>query len=99
MTLLIGSVGKRSRAEMELGAKVIVATPQTIANDLKSGAFSLDGFGVAIFDECHRAVGKYAYTYIANELAVRGRADRGPHGFAGKQRRTKIERARQARLT
>ena len=57
---------------MELGAKVIVATPQTIANDLKSGAFSLDGFGVAIFDECHRAVGKYAYTYIANELAVRG---------------------------
>jgi Fanconi anemia group M protein len=72
VALLIGSVGKKSRAEMELGAGVIVATPQTIANDLKSGAFSLEGFGVAIFDECHRAVGKYAYTYIANELAVRG---------------------------
>ena len=72
VALLLGSVTKRQRMEAEQTAKLIIATPQTIANDLKSGNFSLEDFGVAIFDECHRAVGKYAYTYIANELAVRG---------------------------
>ena len=71
IALLLGSVGKKQRKELEQSAKLIIATPQTIANDLKSGNFSLEDFGVAVFDECHRAVGKYAYTYIANELAVR----------------------------
>lgn len=71
VVLLLGSVGKKQRKELEQTAKLIIATPQTIANDLKSGNFSLEDFGVAVFDECHRAVGKYAYTYIANELAVR----------------------------
>jgi Fanconi anemia group M protein len=71
IALLVGSVGKKERAEIEENARVIIGTPQMIANDLKSGIFSLEGFGVAVFDECHRAVGKYAYTYIANELAVR----------------------------
>ncbi len=71
VALLLGSVGKKQRKELEQSAKLIIATPQTIANDLKSGNFSLEDFGVAVFDECHRAVGKYAYTYIANELSVR----------------------------
>ena len=71
ISLLLGTVAKKDRRDTESEAGVIIATPQTIANDLKSGAFSLDGFGIAVFDECHRAVGKYAYTYIANELAVR----------------------------
>ncbi|MGC8629154.1 MAG: helicase-related protein [Candidatus Micrarchaeia archaeon] len=71
IALLVGTTKKRERKEIEQKAKVIVATPQTIANDLRSANFSLMGFGVAIFDECHHAVGKYAYTYIANELAAR----------------------------
>jgi len=72
IALLLGSIGKKERSEIEQRAKVIVATPQTIANDLRSGSMSLDGFGVVVFDECHHAVGKYAYTYIANECAVKG---------------------------
>ncbi len=72
MTLLLGSVKKSKRKEAEKYARVIIATPQTIANDLKSGEFSLEGFGVAVFDECHRAVGKYAYTYVANECKAIG---------------------------
>ncbi len=71
IALLVGSVGKKERVEIEENARLIIATPQMIANDLKAGTFSLEGFGVAVFDECHRAVGKYAYTYIANELAVK----------------------------
>jgi len=70
--LLTGAVGKKKRMMLENEAKVIVATPQTIANDLKHALLSLDDFGVIVFDECHRAVGKYAYTYIANEAEQKG---------------------------
>jgi Fanconi anemia group M protein len=70
--LLTGSMPGRERRERENEAKVIIATPQTVANDIKSGRLSLDGFGVVVFDECHRAVGKYAYTYIADECKLRG---------------------------
>lgn len=69
--LLVGTVNKKKRGEYEGKAKIIVATPQTVANDLRNGLFSLEDFGTVVFDECHRAVGKYAYTYIANESVVR----------------------------
>ena len=71
IALLTGTSIKSARRELEANAKVIAATPQTIANDLKSGALSLDGFGIIIFDECHKAVGKYAYTYIADEAKLK----------------------------
>ncbi|MGC8676345.1 MAG: helicase-related protein [Candidatus Micrarchaeia archaeon] len=70
IALLTGAMRKDARRALESSASVLVATPQTIANDLRAGSLSLSGFGVAVFDECHHAVGKYAYTYIANELAA-----------------------------
>jgi Fanconi anemia group M protein len=71
LVLLTGSIGRDKRTDASINARVIIATPQTISNDLKSGSFSMDGFHSIVFDECHRAVGKYAYTYIANECALR----------------------------
>lgn len=71
LLLLTGSLNKSRRTALEEEARVIVATPQTISNDLKNGLVTLDAFGCCIFDECHRAVGKYAYTYIANECATK----------------------------
>ncbi len=72
LLLLIGTVSKKKREAMEENAKIIVATPQTVANDLKDATLSLDNIGLVVFDECHKAVGKYAYTYIANECNIRG---------------------------
>ncbi|MEM3625285.1 MAG: DEAD/DEAH box helicase family protein [Candidatus Bilamarchaeaceae archaeon] len=46
---------------------IIVATPQTIANDIENGIAPRD-FVLCIFDECHRAVGDYAYVKIAAAL-------------------------------
>jgi Fanconi anemia group M protein len=69
--LLTGALSKEKRIIMEQNALVIVATPQTLANDMKQGILSLNEFGIVVFDECHRAVGKYAYTYIANEAQAR----------------------------
>ena len=71
IALLTGTINSKRRSELEAEAKVLVATPQTIANDLKAGRLSLSDFGVVVFDECHRAVGRYAYTYIANECTLR----------------------------
>ncbi len=72
IALLTGASARAARKEQNASARVIAATPQTIANDLKSGALSLDEFGIIIFDECHKAVGKYAYTYIADEAKLKG---------------------------
>ncbi len=44
--------------------RLVISTPQTIANDLESGRLKFD-FSLVIFDECHRSVGKYAYTAVA----------------------------------
>jgi len=70
--LLTGGIRGSKRLELELHANVIAATPQTIANDVRAGRLGLNNFGVVVFDECHRAVGKYSYTYIANECKLRG---------------------------
>ncbi len=72
VSILTGSMRINDRKTAEANAKVIVATPQTIANDLKSGRFSLDDFGLIIFDECHKAVGRYAYTFVADEGKLKG---------------------------
>jgi ERCC4-related helicase len=72
LLLLTGSIPRKKRMELEQQARVLVGTPQTVANDLKRATLSLDNIGIIIFDECHRAVGKYAYTYIANECKLRG---------------------------
>ncbi|MGI0133855.1 MAG: helicase-related protein, partial [Candidatus Micrarchaeaceae archaeon] len=72
MLLVTGSLSGGKRAALEAEAKAISATPQTISNDLKHARLSLDDVGVVVFDECHRAVGRYAYTYIANECKLKG---------------------------
>ena len=44
---------------------VLVATPQSVANDLGRGSFDLDGVSLIVYDEAHRAVGNYAYVRVA----------------------------------
>jgi Fanconi anemia group M protein len=46
-------------------ATVIFATPQVIKNDLIAGRYSLPDVTLLIVDECHRAVGNYAYVFLA----------------------------------
>lgn len=72
ISLLTGSVGATAREEIIKRSKVIIATPQTVSNDLKHSRLNLEEFGIVVFDECHRAVGRYAYTYIAQEAKLKG---------------------------
>jgi Fanconi anemia group M protein len=42
-------------------------TPQVLQNDLISGLYSIKDVSLIIFDECHRAIGDYAYCFIAKK--------------------------------
>ena len=48
-------------------ATVILATPQVVKNDLIAGRYTLEDVTLLIVDECHRAVGNYAYVFLAQK--------------------------------
>ncbi|HID43527.1 MAG TPA: DEAD/DEAH box helicase [Archaeoglobaceae archaeon] len=65
---LSGEVSPEKRAEMYDNAVIIVSTPQVIENDIIAGRISLENFVHITFDEAHRAVGNYAYVFIAKKF-------------------------------
>ncbi len=71
--LLTGSIVFKKRAKQFEKAKAVVATPQTIENDVRKGRISLEKISLIVFDEAHRAVGEYAYVYIAKKLAKKNK--------------------------
>ena len=62
-----GTVPPEKRAELWKKAKIICSTPQVIENDIISGKYDLKNISLLIFDEAHRAVGDYPYSFIAKE--------------------------------
>lgn len=65
--VLTGEVSRKKRKELYGSAKIVVATPQIIQNDIIAGELKIGDFSLIIFDEAHRAVGNYAYVYIAKK--------------------------------
>jgi len=65
VTMFTGSIPPTKRSEMWENADVIISTPQVIENDLRARRIDLDRVTHITFDEAHRAVGRYAYVYIA----------------------------------
>ncbi len=69
VALLTGEKTAKDRIGDWGSARVVVATPQTVKNDIGRRRASLDNFGLAVFDEAHRTIGNYAYTFVADECA------------------------------
>ncbi|MEF8773158.1 MAG: DEAD/DEAH box helicase [Halobacteriales archaeon] len=65
IVVFTGEVRPDDRADRWESARVVVATPQVVENDLVGSRISLRDVTHVTFDECHRATGDYAYTYIA----------------------------------
>jgi Fanconi anemia group M protein len=63
--MLTGSIKSEKRKDIWEKAKVIFATPQTIANDIKNGLIALNGVSCIVFDEAHRCLKNYDYVFIA----------------------------------
>ncbi len=67
INVLTGELPPEQRTKIWERSIIITATPQTIENDLLVGRISLEDVVLLVFDEAHRAVGNYAYVYIAKE--------------------------------
>lgn len=62
-----GSITPAKRKDIWQNARVIISTPQVIENDILSKRIDLSDVVHITFDEAHRAIGNYAYTYIAKK--------------------------------
>jgi len=56
-----------AEARRSVGSRLCFMTPQTLQNDLVSGRAELENVSILVMDEAHRAVGAYAYVFIAQE--------------------------------
>jgi Fanconi anemia group M protein len=65
IVVFTGDVRPDDRASLWDDARVVIATPQVVENDLIGNRVSLRDVTHLTFDECHRASGDYAYVYIA----------------------------------
>jgi Fanconi anemia group M protein len=65
--LITGKIKPKDREELYKKSKIIVSTPQCIELDLKSNKISLTDFSIITFDESHRSVGDYSYTFVAKK--------------------------------
>ncbi|MCL7416187.1 MAG: DEAD/DEAH box helicase, partial [ANME-2 cluster archaeon] len=67
IVVFTGSIPPAKRTALWKDARVVVSTPQVIENDLLSRRIDLEDVVHITFDEAHRAVGNYAYVYIAEK--------------------------------
>jgi ERCC4-related helicase len=74
LALFTGESPPEDRKGEFSSATVIFATPQVVKNDLLSGAYTLENVSLLIIDECHRAVGNYAYGFVANRYLATARS-------------------------
>jgi Fanconi anemia group M protein len=70
--IFTGEVAPKEREKLWKECDIIVSTPQVIANDLISDRISLSNVSLIIFDEAHRAVGNYAYVFVAEKFKEYG---------------------------
>jgi len=64
---ITGSTPPDKRKMLWNDIKVAFMTPQVLQNDLISNLYSIQEVVLIIFDECHRAIGDYAYCFIAQK--------------------------------
>ncbi|MFW9925925.1 MAG: ERCC4 domain-containing protein, partial [Candidatus Thorarchaeota archaeon] len=69
---LTGHDPPEQRQQLWADSQVIVMTPQALQNDLVQRSYELQDVSLIVFDEAHRGVGNYAYTFIAELYEKQG---------------------------
>ncbi len=64
---ITGSIVPEKRKKIWKNLEIAFMTPQVLQNDIISNLYSIKEISLIIFDECHRAVGDYAYCFIAKK--------------------------------
>ncbi len=70
---LTGQDSPESRKTSWRDARVIIMTPQALQNDLIQSSYDLSEVSLIVFDEAHRGVGNYAYTFVAELYERQGK--------------------------
>ncbi len=73
---LTGEMVPEKRRDAWNQATVCFMTPQTLENDLKAGLYTLSTVSLVVIDEAHKAVGDYAYTWLAKHYVATGSSPR-----------------------
>ncbi|MHA1943116.1 MAG: DEAD/DEAH box helicase, partial [Candidatus Thorarchaeota archaeon] len=69
---LTGQDSPNHRHSIWADSRVVVMTPQALQNDLVQRSYDLHDVSLLVFDEAHRGVGNYAYTFIAELYEKQG---------------------------
>ncbi|RJQ17542.1 DEAD/DEAH box helicase [Candidatus Woesearchaeota archaeon] len=76
LAIFTGMVSPAKREELWKQAQIIFSTPQGLENDVLSGKISLKDVSLLGFDEAHRAVGDYAYVFLAKKYHQQAQYER-----------------------
>jgi len=68
--MFTGDTPPDERARAWEACRICFATPQVIKNDCLAGRYSLADVVLLVVDECHRAVGNYAYVFLAQHYCT-----------------------------
>jgi ERCC4-related helicase len=68
MAILTGMIKPQKRQELWQKSKIIFSTPQGLENDIISARINLEEVCLLGVDEAHRAVGDYAYVFVAKQF-------------------------------
>lgn len=66
LQIVTGETPVQKRSEVWYSSTIVFMTPQTLRNDLDQGRYSLKDVTLMIFDEAHRASGRYEYVGLAD---------------------------------
>lgn len=67
LAIFTGHVKPEKRAELWKECQIFFSTPQGLENDIISGRIKLEEVSLLGVDEAHRAVGDYAYVFVAKQ--------------------------------
>jgi len=66
IVMINGGIHWKKRQETIKNARLILATPQVIRNDVNRGSMSLTNYCLLVIDEAHHASGKHAMAQVAD---------------------------------
>ncbi len=70
---LTGIIPPNKRKDIWKNAKIVIATPQIVQNDIISGIFHPEKCNFLAIDEAHRTRGNYAYVFVAETYLKRAK--------------------------
>ncbi len=76
MAVFTGLIRPEKREKLWKTAKIVFSTPQGLENDIMSNRITLEEVSLLGIDEAHRAVGDYAYVWIAEQYIKKARHPR-----------------------